>query len=119
MFGVLYIDVIKLLLYVVEDIQIALESLSINANDYDNMHKYFFKKLLRQGPVEKLRKLNKNNWFFFNTVQEGKFIKHVFETLQKAFSKLYCTSKDPKEDVVKFLRSEKCMKPKDRSTSYH
>ena len=54
-----------------------------------------------------------------NTVVKGQVTEYVFEKLLKAFIKLYCTSTDPKGDVIKYLKSDKSQKPLDKSVSDH
>ena len=94
-----------------------MESVAINVDDYDKMKKYI-KKVVGHGPAEKLRKLIQRN-LFINTVQKKRITKHAFEKLIKAFIKLYYTSTDLKGDVIKYLKSEKCMEPKGKSVSDH
>ena len=106
---------IELLLYVTEDFQIAVEAIEINVNNYNNIKKYF-KKGLGHGPAEKFRKLIQKT-LYVNTVLENIITVHAFEKLLKAFIKLYYTSTDPKGDVIKYLKSDKCKKPKDKSIS--
>ena len=44
---------------------------------------------------------------------------YAFEKLLKGFIKVYCTSTDPKGDVITYLKSEGCRKPKETSVSDH
>ena len=44
---------------------------------------------------------------------------YAFKKLLKAFIKSYCTSTDPKGDVIGYLKSDKAQKPLDRSVSDH
>ena len=42
-----------------------------------------------------------------------------FDTLKRDFIKMYCTSTDPKGDLIECLKTDKCMKPGDKSVSDH
>ena len=44
---------------------------------------------------------------------------HTFEKLLTAYIKLYCTSTDPKGDVITYLKSNNARKPKETSVSDH
>ena len=57
--------------------------------------------------------------FYVNTVVNGTITEYCFNKLKKAFIKLYCTSTDPKGDVIEYLKTNKCMKPKDKSITDH
>ena len=101
----------------IEDFQLAVEGLDIDVNNYTEMKKYF-KRVLGHGPAEKFRKLIQHT-LYVNTVHQNVISEYAFEKLMKAFLKLYCTSTDPKGDVIEYLKSDKCKKPKDKSVSDH
>ena len=108
---------IEILMYIIEDFQIAIEALELDVNNYDAVKKYF-KKVLGHGAVEKFRKLIQRQ-LYVNTVVENRVTEYAFEKLLKAFIKLYCTSTDPKGDVIEYLKSDKSTKPLDKSVSDH
>ena len=100
---------IELLLYVFEDFDITMECLGIGRDNYNELKKYF-KKVLGHGPAEKMRRLILGN-YFVDTVLQNRITETTFEKLKKACIKLYCTSPDPKGDVIEYLKSEKYKKP--------
>ena len=106
---------IENLLYVVEDFVIVMEALGVT--DYDETFK-FFKKLLGHGPAEKFRKLLSRN-FYMDTVVRGRIIESKFQKATKGFIGMYCTSQDPRGDLIEYLKSDKCMKPREKSVSDH
>ena len=57
--------------------------------------------------------------FFNNTVRKGTVREYTFGKMKKVFIKLYGTSTDPKKDVIEYLKSDKCMKSKEKSISNH
>ena len=42
-----------------------------------------------------------------------------FDALKRDFIKMYCTSTDPKGDLIEYIKTEKCMKPHEKSVSDH
>ena len=80
--------------------------------------KKYLKKVLGHGPADKFRKLIQRT-LYVNTVLENVVTQHTFKKLIKGFIKLYCTSTETKGDVIKYLKSNKCKKPKDKSVSNH
>ena len=57
--------------------------------------------------------------FYVDIVVQAQIREYAFEKLKKVFIKLYCTSTDPKRDLVEYLKADKCKKPKDSSLSDH
>ena len=108
---------VELLLYVFEDFEIAMDNLEILKDNY-TLRKKYFKKVLGHGPAEKITKVILGG-FFVDTVVMNTVTVTAFEKLKRAFIKLYCTSTDPKGDLIKYLKTEKCKKPKDKSVSDH
>ena len=106
---------IENLLYVVEDFLIVMDALMVT--DHDETIKYF-KKLLGHGPAEKFRKLLTKN-FYMDTVIRRIVTETKFQKATKGFVALYCTSQDPKGDLIEYLKSDKCMKPREKSVSDH
>ena len=104
-----------MLLYVFEDFEIAMENLGIIRDNYD-LKKMYFKKVLGHGLAEKMRKLILGNYFVNTTVMNVVTV-HAFEKMKRAFIKLYCTSTDPKGDVIEYLKTDRCKKPKEKSVS--
>ena len=117
---------IEILLYVIEDFQLVMESLNVTSND--NLDK-FFKKILGHGPSEKWKRLNKKNTYVDTVVQQphptipGQFVPVVtvmgFEKAIQGFIATYCTSQDPKGDLIEYLKSDHCMKHRDKSVAEH
>ena len=108
---------IKALLYVIEDFQISFEALELDINNYETMRK-FSKKVLGHGAIEKFRKLVQRQ-LYVNTVVENRVAQYAFEKLLKGFIKVYCTRTDLKGDVITYLKSDGCKKPKETSISDH
>ena len=104
---------IELLLYTIKDFQIVIKALKINVNNYNNMKKYF-EKVLGHGLAKKLRKLIQRN-LYVNTILENVITEFAFEKMLKAFIKLYYTSTDPRGNLIKYLRSDKCKNLKTRA----
>ena len=109
---------VETLLYVFEDFEIAMESLGIDKIQFDDWKKYF-KKVLGHGPLEKWKKLSMRTNFYMNVAVNNILTSYGFDTLKKDFIKLYCTSTDPKGDLIEYLKTDKCMKPHDKSVSDH
>ena len=99
----------------IEDFEIVAEAFSIDKDNFNELKKYF-KKVLGHGPAEKVRKLMHRS-FFNNTVTQGTICEYPFGKMKKAFIKLYYTSTNPKGDMIEYLKSDKCTKPKDKSVS--
>ena len=57
--------------------------------------------------------------FYVNTVVDGNIREYALKKLKKDFIKLYCTSTDPKGEVIEYLKTNKYMKPKDKSATDH
>ena len=99
----------------------------MDINKYETVKKYS-KKVLGHGAAEKLRKLTLRN-LYVNTVVEDRvnvpeaphhrITEHAFDKLLTAFIKLYCTSTDPKGDVITYLQSANARKPKETSVLDH
>ena len=64
-----------------------------------------------------LRKLIHGSFFNNNTITQGNILEYLFGKLRKALIKLYCTNTDLKGDVIEYLKSDKCKKPKGKSVS--
>ena len=107
---------VELLLYVLEDFAIAMEALGINKTQFDDWKKYF-RKVLGHGPLEKWKKLNLRANFYTNVVVNNVVTSFGFDVMIKDFIKLYCTSTDPKGDVIKYLKTDKCQKPHNKSVT--
>ena len=108
---------IETLLYVIKNFHIATEAVSIDRINYEALKRYF-KKVLGHGPAEKLRKLICNN-YFKDTVLQQMVVITSFEKVLKAFINLYWTRTGPKGDVIEYLKTDKCMKPKDKNVCNH
>ena len=109
---------VETLLYVFEDFNIAVESLEINKTNF-NLWKKYFKKVLGHGPLEKWKKLSLQTNFYMNTVISGNITEYGFDQLKRDFIKLYCTSMDPKGEVIEYLKTDKCLKPHEKSVTDH
>ena len=106
---------IEILLYVIEDFRLVMESLAIT----DTVAKdKFFKKILGHGPSEKWKKLKAKN-FYVDTVIEGVTTVTKFDKALNGFIATYCTSQDPKGDLIEYLKSTHCMKPREKSVAEH
>ena len=57
--------------------------------------------------------------FYTNVTANNVVTSYGFDAMLKDFIKLYCTSADPKGDVIEYLKSEKCQKPHDKSVTEH
>ena len=68
--------------------------------------------------MEKWKKLSVKT-FYVNTVVDGNIREYALKKLKKDFIKLYCTSTDPKGEVIEYLKTDKCMKLKDKSVTDH
>ena len=118
---------IEKLLYVIKDFQIAFKALKLEINNYDTVKKYF-KKVLGHGAAGKFQKLIQQQ-LYVNTVVKDRVnvpahlhhrvTEYAFKKLLKGYIKLYCTSTDPKGDVITYLKLEKAKKPMDKSVSDH
>ena len=69
-------------------------------------------------PAEKFRKMLERN-FFPDTTMQNIVIVTQFEKTTRVFIALYCTIIDPKGYLIKHLKLNKCMKPRDKSISDH
>ena len=101
-----------------EDFNIAMESLEIDKSDFSLWKKYF-KKILGHGPLEKWKKLSLRTNFYMSIDVNGNVTEFGFDKLKKDFIKMYCTSTDPKGDLIEYLKTDKCMKPHDKSVTDH
>ena len=88
----------------IEDFQYGTESLNVGGNE--DLFK-FFKKILGHGPSEKSKRLSKNSFFVDTTVKIYNFIES------------YCTSQDPKEDLIEYCKSNHYMEPQEKSVQDH
>ena len=90
------------------------ESLSVNSNSkLDKL----FKKILRHGPAEIWKRQVKN--MFVETVVNSVVMVSKFEKAIQGFIAIYCTSQDPKGDLIEYLKSNNCMKPHEKSVAKH
>ena len=108
---------IKTMLYVIEDFHIAMDTLAVNRTDFESLKQYF-KKTLGHGPAKKFKKMVVRTYFTDTTLQQV-VIESWFEKAMKAFIKLYYTSTDPKGDLIEYLKTDKRMKPKEKSVINH
>ena len=111
---------IELLLYVVEDFNLACDALNLFLT-VELLE--FWKKVLGHGPAEKWKRMLRNNIYLDDmvtvpaakpgdmdiqqTVQGSGFNKMIAD-----FIKLYCDDSDPKANLVAYIGSEECRKPK-------
>ena len=101
-----------------EDFDIAMESLGIDKVQFD-LWKNYFRKVLGHGPLEKWKKLSMRTNFYMNISVGGNVTEFGFNKLKKDFIKMYYTSTNPKGDLIEYLKTDRCMKPHDKSVTNH